>query len=57
MKKCLCTPGVVSWIVAGSLVLCLNVPAVFSAEAKPIVLGLSAGDAEKHNVEFHSTIG
>jgi hypothetical protein len=52
MKSCLCTPGVVSWIVAGSLVLCLNVPAVFSAEAKPIVLGLSAGDADKHNVEF-----
>ena len=52
MKRCLCAPGVVSWIVAGSLVLCLNVPAVFSAEAKPIVLGLSAGDADKHNVEF-----
>ena len=52
MKKCFSTPVAVGWLVAGSFALCLNVPAVLSAEAKPVILGLSAGEADKYNVEF-----
>jgi len=52
MKNCLCIPGVVAWLVVGSLALGIAVPAVFSAEANPIILGQCAGDADKHNVEF-----
>ena len=52
MKKRFSTPVAVGWFVAGSFFLCLSVPAVLSAEAKPVILGLSAPEADKFNVEF-----
>ena len=52
MKKRFSTPVAVGWLIAGSLALCLNAPAVLSAAAKPVILGLSAPEADKFNVEF-----